>query len=1059
MSSEDGEGGQDGGRMRKLKEEINDVWNKIEMKEEKIKPEVDNRPGWKTVRIFVSSTFKDFHQEREELVKKVFAELRVWCELRQLYLIDCDLRWGVPKETTSEKTIRTCLEEIDRCYEDNKVPYFVNMTCKRIGWIPVASELPPNLLDSYQLVFGLSVTEMEIVHAAYRIENPNALFLIRDDSFLNEIEDESIRKEFIDETQPQADTKLDVLKDKIKSHFSEDRVFTYKCEYVPGERLYSDYMTKKGRPKLKLDENFSKTVLDFFKKRIGEQYPPVTKQVDKYLDAAFHHEAFMKSRCEIILGANKRSRDMVVGREDILKEISKYVEDVNEISGYPKLIVGEAGAGKSSIMAKAARTALLQMDRSPQLCKVFFHFVGAVPNSTSLLEILRRLLKEIQPDTDLPETLEETEQIVRSELTRNHSNRIVIFIDALNQIDEETRVEPMFWLPEVLGQNVRCVLSLITHSEPHKALKKRKDFQSEKVEIPVLDLDANKRLEIVNGYLGLFSKTLTAEQVVPLLTKEASRNPLWLRIACEELRLYGDFGSVTEYITLMEGTLKGLLQQVLRRFEKETDRVLLVSTLCLLEASRFGLLEFELLEILTDRENLEYRESSKERCSEESQVTEKRPHLPYADWAGVYRNLRIFLRPYGNPGEGRLDFYHSTLKEVVQDLYLDKQKSEAGYNEQLCWWHKKLADYYCSSGTFERKVEEYPHHLLFLKNHSKGTGDKKFYCKWLQDFLRDMRTFKQLFNDEFSETLLFYWRESGDENYEQMCSCYVGEIRAMQKDFAYTPSDITARFEDVSRLVVQAGKYKDGLALAEECIDMVEKFPDQFEKEERSEKLMYLYGHIARIKSFLLPPTQSAKEIPELQAIIECHNKAIQIVNSSGKKEDKKYKKFLALQLDKTAYARGGIASRSDELTWSNLFSGKKTKREMIDQGCKEVEMAISIYQELKDFGRELGAQITKATLYRGNKDEQLEIYEKTRQRCCQIFGEEHHMMCTLCFNTGIVYEDAKDTANAYKYFRMALSIGSKVFGPKHRMTQMYRDTLKEKKYAALAKKHGDTMD
>lgn len=48
---------------------------------------------------------------------------------------------------------------------------------------------------------------------------------------------------------------------------------------------------------------------------------------------------------------------------------------------------------------------------------------------------------------------------------------------------------------------------------------------------------------------------------------------------------------------------------------------------------------------------------------------------------------------------------------------------------------------------------------------------------------------------------VFVDRQSGDENYEQMCRCYVGEIRAMQKDFAYTPSDITARFEDVSRLV------------------------------------------------------------------------------------------------------------------------------------------------------------------------------------------------------------------------------------------------------------------
>lgn len=50
---------------------------------------------------------------------------------------------------------------------------------------------------------------------------------------------------------------------------------------------------------------------------------------------------------------------------------------------------------------------------------------------------------------------------------------------------------------------------------------------------------------------------------------------------------------------------------------------------------------------------------------------------------------------------------------------------------------------------------------------------------------------------------------------------------------------------------VQAGKYADGLTLAEECIGMVDKFPDQFDKEERNEKLMYLYGHIARIKSLV----------------------------------------------------------------------------------------------------------------------------------------------------------------------------------------------------------------
>ena len=34
-------------------------------------PHPEKRTGWKTVRVFVSSTFRDFHYERDVLVKKV----------------------------------------------------------------------------------------------------------------------------------------------------------------------------------------------------------------------------------------------------------------------------------------------------------------------------------------------------------------------------------------------------------------------------------------------------------------------------------------------------------------------------------------------------------------------------------------------------------------------------------------------------------------------------------------------------------------------------------------------------------------------------------------------------------------------------------------------------------------------------------------------------------------------------------------------------------------------------------------------------------------------------
>lgn len=67
--------------------------------------------------------------------------------------------------------------------------------------------------------------------------------------------------------------------------------------------------------------------------------------------------------------------------------------------------------------------------------------------------------------------------------------------------------------------------------------------------------------------------------------------------------------------------------------------------------------------------------------------------------------------------------------------------------------------------------------------------------------------------------------------------------------------------------------------------------------------------------------------------------------------------------------------------------------------------------------------------------------------------------MCRLCYNTGIVYEDAKETEQAYKYFRKAFDVGLKVFGPKHPMTNTYREALKEKKYASIAKRLGHKVE
>jgi hypothetical protein len=65
--------------------------------------------------------FRDMQEEREELVKQIFPQLRRLCESRGVTWGEVDLRWGVPDEAKAEgKVLPLCLAEIERCR-----PYFI----------------------------------------------------------------------------------------------------------------------------------------------------------------------------------------------------------------------------------------------------------------------------------------------------------------------------------------------------------------------------------------------------------------------------------------------------------------------------------------------------------------------------------------------------------------------------------------------------------------------------------------------------------------------------------------------------------------------------------------------------------------------------------------------------------------------------------------------------------------------------------------------------------------------------------------------------------------------
>lgn len=69
------------------------------------------------IRVFISSTFRDMHEEREELVKQIFPQLRRLCESRGVTWGEVDLRWGGADEAKAEgKVLPLCLREIKNCW-------------------------------------------------------------------------------------------------------------------------------------------------------------------------------------------------------------------------------------------------------------------------------------------------------------------------------------------------------------------------------------------------------------------------------------------------------------------------------------------------------------------------------------------------------------------------------------------------------------------------------------------------------------------------------------------------------------------------------------------------------------------------------------------------------------------------------------------------------------------------------------------------------------------------------------------------------------------------------
>jgi Flp pilus assembly protein TadD len=504
------------------------------------------------IRVFISSTFRDMHAERDYLVSHVFPVIRRACRERQVEFTEIDLRWGVTKEEAEQgKVVRICLEEINRCR-----PYFLSLLGERYGWAPLDTDLEhkaelfalfPFLVKS--LKAGLSVTEMEILHGV--LDNPDmtehCFFYLRDKAFSHSLADSLCAPQDYFETDQLLQAKLDDLKHQVRSS---------------GLPVRDNYASIEA-----LGELIKQDLLAALETQFPEDQTPTPLEAEQNAHRSY---------------ARERSQAYIANPRDI-QALDKHL---NTVTNHALLITGESGLGKSALLAYW----LTQQRLNKPEQFIIEHYIG-ISGDADPVAIIRRIMAEIKyrnhDSEDLPSKPEEIIRDFPLWLAKiSERDPLLLVIDGLNQLENKAGL----WLPSFWQENVKAIFSVIP-GEQLAALSQR-DWPVHSLEA----LDIKRRIQLIGDWLASYRKALATEQTQLIAKAPQTGNPLFLKTLLEELRIFGYFEQLDQRIAtlLSANNPQELFILVLARLESDFGKDIVTQIMQALWAARRGLSETEI---------------------------------------------------------------------------------------------------------------------------------------------------------------------------------------------------------------------------------------------------------------------------------------------------------------------------------------------------------------------------------------------------------------------------------------------------------------------------------